>query len=157
MPVVLFMLWVIFNAKLNWEVALTGLVVATFVYAFMCRHMGYSYKTDLAIIRKLPHGIKYLAVLVWQIALSNLSVSRVVFSRRVEVDPKLVFFKTRLKSDTSLVALANSITLTPGTITVSESDGIFGVHCLNGQMSEGLDESDFVRILLEMEGGEKFD
>ena len=152
MPVVLFTLWLIFNAKLNWEIAVTGVFVTAFVYRFMCRHMGYSYKTDLAIIKNLPTGIRYVGVLVWQALRSNLEVSDFVFLKHLEIKPQLVFFKTRLKSDAARVALANSITLTPGTITVSEDVGIFGVHCLNSHMAEGLDSSDFVEILAEMEG-----
>ena len=155
MPVVLFLLWVIFNAKLNWEVALTGALVAAFVYAFMCKHMDYSYKTDIAIVKKLPLGIKYVAVLVWEVIVSNLAVSSIVFRNHTEIKPQLVFFKTRLKSDAALVALANSITLTAGTITVSEHEGIFGVHCLNSHMAEGIDDSSFVKILAQMEGGEE--
>ena len=154
MPIVLFLLWVIFNAKLNWEVAITALLVAAFVYSFMCKHMGYSYKTDIAIIKNIPLGIKFIAVLLWQIYLSNRDVSRIVFHRHEEIKPQLVFFKTQLKSDAALVALANSITLTPGTITVSEHEGMFGVHCLNEHMAEDMDNSDFVKVLVKMERSE---
>ena len=151
MPIVLFTLWVIFNAKLNWEIAVTGILVTAFVYRFMCRHMGYNYKTDIAIIKKLPSGIKYVGVLVWQVFLSNMEVFNFVFRKHAEIKPQLVFFRPRLKSDAARVVLANSITLTPGTITVSEEDGVFGVHCLNSHMAEGIDNSDFVKILAKME------
>ena len=153
MPVVLFFLWVLFNVKLSWEVAVIGVLVTVFVYRFMCKHMDYSYKSDIAIIRKLPLGIKYFIELVRQVILSNIDVSNVVFRKSKEIKPQLVFFKTRLQSDATRVALANSITLTPGTITVSEDEGIFGVHCLNSHMAEGIDSSGFVSILAKMEGG----
>ena len=157
MPVVLFMLWVIFNAKLNWEIAVTGVLVTAFVYRFMCRHMDYSYKTDIAIVRNLPSGIKYVGVLVWQVFLSNIEVSSFVFRKHAEIKPQLVFFRTRLKTDAAQVALANSITLTPGTITVSEDGGVLGVHCLNSHMGEDMDNSDFVTILSKMEGNAEHD
>ena len=151
-PIVLFALWVIFNAKLNWEIAVTGILVTVFVYRFMCRYMDYSYKTDIAIIKNLPSGIKYVAVLMWEVFRSNIEVSGFVFRKHSEIKPQLIFFKTRLKSDAARVALANSITLTPGTITVSEEAGILGVHCLNSHMGEDMDNSDFVTILAKMEG-----
>ena len=157
MPIVLFLLWVIFNAKLNWEIAVTGLLVTAFVYRFMCKYMGYSYKADLAIIRNLPSGIQFIGVLIWQVTLSNIEVSRFVFRKHAEIKPQLVFFKTRLNSDTSRTALANSITLTPGTITVSEDEGVLGVHCLNSHMGEDMDNSDFVKILAKMEGSAHHD
>ena len=157
MPIVLFLLWVIFNAKLNWEIVVTGLLVTAFVYRFMCKHMGYSYKADLAIIRNLPTGIQFIGVLIWQVILANIEVSSFVFRKHAEIKPQLVFFKTRLNSDTARTALANSITLTPGTITVSEDEGILGVHCLNSHMGEDMDNSDFVTILSKMEGSADHD
>jgi len=156
-PIVLFLLWVIFNAKLNWEIVVTGLLVTAFVYRFMCKHMGYSYKADLAIIRNLPTGIQFIGVLIWQVILANIEVSGFVFRKHAEIKPQLVFFKTRLNSDTARTALANSITLTPGTITVSEDEGILGVHCLNSHMGEDMDNSDFVTILAKMEGSADHD
>ena len=157
MPVLLFMLWIVFNAKLNWEIAVTGVLVTAFVYHFMCKHMGYNYKTDLAIIKNLPLGIKYICVLLWQVLLSNIDVSGFVFRKHKEIKPQLVFFRTRLKTDAARVTLANSVTLTPGTITVSEDEGILGVHCLNSHMGEDMDNSDFVTILSKMEGNAEHD
>jgi multicomponent Na+:H+ antiporter subunit E len=55
------------------------------------------------------------------------------------IDPKVFKFKSKLKSDISLVTFANSITLTPGTITVYVSmDGQFSVHAIDKKSSEGL-------------------
>jgi len=150
-PVVLFTLWVIFNAKLNLEIAVTGIFVTAFVYRFMCKYMGYHYRMDMQILRTLPATLRYIAVLVWQVLVSNMEVSRFVLQNRVDIKPQFVFFKADLKTDTARVILAHSITLTPGTITVSEDDGVFGVHCLNSHMAEGMDNSDFVTILKEME------
>ena len=152
MPVVLFTLWVIFNTGLNWEVAVTGVLVTAFVYRFMCKHMGYRFQYDLAIIRKFPLGLHFAAALIWEALLSNIEVTKFVFNKNMEIKPQLVFFETNLKTDAARVALANSITLTPGTITVSEEEGVFGVHCLNSHMSEGLDSSALVSVLAKMEG-----
>ena len=49
------------------------------------------------------------------------------------------------------MALANSITLTPGTITVSLKDDTYEVHCLDKGLSEGIEDSCFVKLLKEME------
>ena len=52
------------------------------------------------------------------------------------------------------VVLANSITLTPGTITVSVENDSFCVHCLDRELAEGMEDSVFVELLLEMEAVE---
>ena len=142
---------------MNWEIAVTGVLLTAFVYRFMCKHMGYEHKTNLAMLHKFPMGIKYVGYLLWQALLSNIEISSFVFRKHKEIRPQLVFFKTRLKSDAARVVLANSIALTPGTITVSEDDGIFGVHCLNSHLVEGLDNSALVSILAEMEEGNTHD
>jgi multicomponent Na+:H+ antiporter subunit E len=55
------------------------------------------------------------------------------------IDPKIINFKSKLKSDMALTTLANSITLTPGTITVYVTDyGEFEVHVIDSQSGESL-------------------
>ncbi|MBQ8547563.1 MAG: Na+/H+ antiporter subunit E, partial [Lachnospiraceae bacterium] len=56
-----------------------------------------------------------------------------------------------LKTDLARTVLANSITLTPGTITVELTEDEFKVHCLDKEMAEGIEDSVFVRLLLKME------
>ena len=63
----------------------------------------------------------------------------------------MVTFKTTLRSKISRVILANSITLTPGTITVSLWEDELIVHCLDKSMAEGMDNSVFVEMLEKME------
>ncbi|MDO4787465.1 MAG: Na+/H+ antiporter subunit E, partial [Fretibacterium sp.] len=62
-------------------------------------------------------------------------------------------FRTDLGTDGARVALANSITLTPGTLTVSLEGDELLVHALDREMAHGLVESDAVRLLHLMEGG----
>ena len=56
-----------------------------------------------------------------------------------------------LKKNRHLVALANSITLTPGTITVDLHDNHYTVHALDASMVDGLDDGVFVQKLMDME------
>ncbi len=76
----------------------------------------------------------YLPWLFYQIVLANWHVLKLCFSPRMteKLDPRLVIFESSLKSELSLVTLANSITLTPGTITVRVTvDGEFIVHAID--------------------------
>jgi multicomponent Na+:H+ antiporter subunit E len=63
----------------------------------------------------------------------------------------IVHVHARLKTETARVILANSITLTPGTITVSLTDDHLLVHCLDKSLAEGMEDSVFVRLLQKME------
>ena len=85
--------------------------------------------------------IRYIPWLLYQIFLANLHVMVLTFHPKMMdlIDPKIIKFRSKLRSDLSLVTFANSITLTPGTITVYVSiDGGFSVHAIDKKSSEGL-------------------
>ena len=66
-------------------------------------------------------------------------------------EPVVVKFQSDLKTDMANVLLANSITLTPGTITVSLNKNEFVIHCLDKDFSKGLKDSIFVKMLHQLE------
>lgn len=70
------------------------------------------------LFRKFIYIVQYLFVLIIEVIKANLDVAKIVLSPKIDVDPVVVNFKTKLKSDLGRVILANSITLTPGTITM---------------------------------------
>ena len=65
----------------------------------------------------------------------------------------LISFKTSLKTKMAKMLLANSITLTPGTITVSLRDDVYMVHCYDKSMAKGLNNTVFEKKLLKLEEG----
>ena len=151
MLLLFFLAWVVFNGRLTLEIALFGVAVAGAVFAFVCRFMDYSLKKELHFYRLVPAFVQYLYYLLKEIVLANISVSRMILSRKEEMEPVLVHVRTDLKTETARVILANSITLTPGTITVSLTDDKLLVHCLDKSLSEGMEDSVFVRLLRKME------
>ena len=113
--------------------------------------MDYSLKKELRLYKLLPAFVQYLYYLIREILLANLTVTRLILTRKEQMEPVIVHVHANLKSETARVILANSITLTPGTITVSLTDDLLLVHCLDKQLSEGMEESVFVRLLQKME------
>ena len=151
MLLLFFLAWVVFNGRLTLEIALFGIAVAGAVFAFVCRFMDYSLKKELRFYKLLPAFVQYLYYLMREIVAANLAVSRMILTRKEEMEPVLVHVRTDLKSETARVMLANSITLTPGTITVSLTDDKLLVHCLDKSLSEGMEDSVFVQLLRKME------
>jgi multicomponent Na+:H+ antiporter subunit E len=80
----------------------------------------------------------YLPWLIYQVILANLHVVYLVLSPKMPIDPKIIKFNTKLTSDISKVTLANSITLTPGTITMDIIDGEFYVHAVSKKVADDL-------------------
>lgn len=101
--------------------------------------------------------IEYLCWLLVQIVKSAVYVSRISLSDRSEVDPTVVWFKADYDSPFARAMLANSITLTPGTITIDISeDGVYSVHALTNELKEGvMDGSMQARVARAF--GEKID
>lgn len=85
--------------------------------------------------------LRYLPWLFYQILLANLHMLYLVFHPRMRhlIDPRIIEFKSRLNKELALVTFANSITLTPGTITVYVSiDGNFKVHAIDRKSAQAL-------------------
>ena len=83
----------------------------------------------------------YIPWLLYQIFLANIHVMRIVLHPKMMdlIDPKIITFDSKLKSDMALFIFANSITLTPGTITVYVSVyGHFSVHIIDKASGESL-------------------
>jgi multicomponent Na+:H+ antiporter subunit E len=83
---------------------------------------------------------KYVPWELWQIVLANVDVAYRVLHPRMPIDPLVIEFETVLRGDFSLVTLANSITLTPGTITilVEPERGKFLVHAIAKEPADAL-------------------
>ena len=151
MLLLFFLVWVVFNGRLTPEIALFGAAAAAAVFAFVCRFMDYSLQKELRFYKLIPAFFHYLYHLIREIAAANIAVSRLILTRREQMEPVIVHVHTDLRSETARVILANSITLTPGTITVSMTDDDLLVHCLDRSLSAGMEDSVFVRLLKEME------
>lgn len=146
-----FLIWIIFNGQLTWEIAAFGIVIAAAMYLFICKFMGYNPKMDLLLGRKLMMILQYVFVLLKEIVKANYAVMKMILSSRYEIEPVIVKFKTDLKTAPARILLANSITLTPGTITVSLEGDEYVVHCLDKELAKGINSSIFVTLLSRLE------
>ena len=155
MFIVFFLLWLVFNERVTLEVVYFGLGISALLYAFIVKFMDYSPKKECAALKKTPKALKYVFNLLIEIVKANVGVMHFILSPKYEVEPQLLYFKTDLKKDLERVMLANSITLTPGTITVSMEEDLLCVHCLDKTLAEGLEHSDFEKQLLELEAMDK--
>lgn len=151
MYILLFLLWVALNGRFTLEIAMFGVVISGAIYWFMCKYLEYSVKSDISFLKNIFRIIAYIAVLFWEIVKSSFTVIKIVFSKKIDIEPQIVFFDVPLKNEFLRTILANSITLTPGTITVNVEDNHFCVHALDYTMAQDFETSIFVRLLMKME------
>lgn len=108
---------------------------------------------DWRVGNRLGKTIRFLGYLPWliyQIVLANLHVVRMVLQPS-RIKPQVVKIKPKLKSDLSKVMLANSITLTPGTITMDiDDDGTYYVHALSQPVADDLSTGEMEKRVAEV-------
>ncbi len=145
-------LFFLFCGRAGWDVLIFALPLSALLFWLCAGALGYSLKKEGRLLRLLPGILGYLCFLVKEMVLACLRVMRLILNLRVETEPCLVTFDTGLDSPLLRAVLASSITLTPGTITVSLSGRTLSVHCLDTSFAEGLRDSAFEKRLKALEG-----
>lgn len=151
MLVLFFLLWVIYNGSFTLEICVFGIIISSAVFAFCCKFMDHSMKKEIMIYKKSFLFARYVFLLIKEIVKANFVVIRMILSQKEEIQPKLVSFHSDLRTVAGKVFLANAITLTPGTITVTLEGDEYTVHCLDESLAEGMNDSIFVDYIKKME------
>lgn len=151
---VYFIFWLILNGRITVDVCLFGVVIAGAVYAFTCKFMDHSIQKEKKILKNAARFLHYVYVLVVEIVKANFAVMHMILTEKEEVQPVLVNFKSPMKTNSGKALLADAITLTPGTITVSLEESEYVVHCLDESLAPGMDDSVFVELLTNMENND---
>ena len=124
------LLWLLMSGLYKTLILSFGVVSVILVLFFtkrMTENDGYELKFHLSIFKT----VKYFGWLFIEVVKSNWEVSKILLSQTIEVNQKFVKTPVSQKSDVAKVLFANSITLTPGTVTVETDDQSFIVHALN--------------------------
>lgn len=138
--VALFGLWIVLSGKFDGLHLVLGILSCALV-AYISSDLLFPEGRPEHLLLSVYRFMKYVPWLLYQIWLANLHLLYLTFHpRMIElIDPHIIRFQSRLTKDLSLVTFANSITLTPGTITVSVSvDGDFKVHAIDKISAEAL-------------------
>ncbi|MBL6946799.1 MAG: Na+/H+ antiporter subunit E [Rhodospirillales bacterium] len=135
----LLVLWTIFVGSVDTQEIVAGAVVSALV-AFVATGPNPTRWQVILSPRRLLYLLAYLAYLAVAIFRANLQMAAIVTRPELIIRPGIVRVKTRLKSPLGRLVLANSITLTPGTLSVDVEGDEFFVHWVNVE-SEDADEA----------------
>lgn len=103
-------------------------------------------------IRMLPRLAPYVSWLFKEIVVTNVEMAKVILGREIQIQPEVVEFTLHQKSDVSRSLLANSITLTPGTVTMDVDDEHMYVHALTKACAKDLVEGEMRGRVRRVEG-----
>jgi len=137
----LLLTWVVFSGKFDVFHLVLGLISCGLVTWMSADLLFRTRKSSIGqLVLEGVRLLGYLVWLLWQIVLANVAVLRLALVPGAlrEISPSIVHFKTRLKSDFAKFLLANSITLTPGTVTIKIVGDDFYVHAIDRAAADGL-------------------
>ncbi|MBI9060512.1 MAG: Na+/H+ antiporter subunit E [Marinilabiliaceae bacterium] len=120
-------LWLLFSGNLSISSLVIGLIVSVITVLSFHRYLVWDVAKLFQPIRYYWFAI-YLFIFAWECLKANLDVAYRVLHPDLPIKPGIVKVKTRLKTDIARTTLANSITMTPGTITVDIVDDFIYVH-----------------------------
>ncbi|MEA3419729.1 MAG: Na+/H+ antiporter subunit E [Campylobacterota bacterium] len=123
--ILLFLVWVGLTNSLDIQELLVGAIVAFGVAWFFTENE----KPDIVSIA--TRYIAFTPLFLKSLVKSNIEVAKIVLDPRLPINPGIIKLKTSLTDEYDKLLLANSITLTPGTITVELKDDFLYIHVLD--------------------------
>ncbi|MBU3142053.1 Na+/H+ antiporter subunit E [Clostridium sp. CF012] len=150
--VILYLLfWIVLSENVRAETLCIGIIISLLVTSLNV-NLVHSNR-QLNFKRNILLWISYTIKLIKEILVSNFNVAKIVLSPQIVISPQVVIIRTKIKSDFHKTIFANSITLTPGTLTISLDRDKIVVHCLKDEFALGLTNSDFENVILKVEEG----
>ena len=147
--------WVLLSGMFD-AFHLTLGVISCLLVSFCSHDLLFYSKPGKAWMKSLLGILLYLPWLFYQICVASIEIAYIVLHPRMLdfLDPRLIRFRTRLKTNFSKFIFAQSITLTPGTITVNMANNEFTVYVLTKKAAESLPGEMEARVSAALEGGQ---
>jgi len=158
--IILFIFWLVLSGQFQLKYLVIGIcasALVTYLTHDLLYRSGPEAQTEkpVYLLRCALGMLRYLPWLVIAIVKANFQIAAIIINPRMPIDPALVQFQSKLTKKISLVTLANSITLTPGTITVELANGKYLVHSLipgsAGDLESGLMQNKVAHVFCDNE------
>lgn len=133
--IVAYILWLVLTWTLNWQHLLVGVAVA-FLVAIIFGGIFLQNPKKCFQVKRYGWFLIYLPLFLWECVKANIDVAWRVLHPMMPIKPGIVKVRTTLKSDLAKTFLANSITMTPGTLSVDIKDQYLYIHWINVRSKE---------------------
>ncbi len=148
-----FVFWILLSGFFDAFHIVTGIISSLLVALFSHRLFmpeGMSLKLEAA---RTGRFFMYIPWLLLEIAKANIDIIYRTLHPSMPIDPVVIKFRTDIEEDMGRATLANSITLTPGTVTMNVTDdGEFTVHAISREAADGLLSGEMARRVKHIEG-----
>lgn len=145
----LFLYWFLLSGHTGVLLLTLGLASVILV-VWLVRRMDRNDNTPFRMLFKIEF-FSYLGWLIWQVILTNIDVARRIWDPSLPIKPACRKIKVSINDPLIKTIYANSITLTPGTVTTEVGDDYFMVHALNAESLDELEEGEMEARLSRLE------
>lgn len=140
--IVLFIVWMAL-AGFSVEELIVGLAVTLILSILIGKSQGYDFGFKI-IVQAVKFIVIYLPYFIYKLVEANFSLAKIVLDPKLPINPGFVTIQTGLEHDVAKLTLANSITLTPGTLTVDVDGQELLIHWVDVQ---GKDQNDYFKTI----------
>ncbi len=116
-----FLVWTALTDIKKWQEIVAGVIIA-FIVSTVAGHFLITTEKTRGLLKRSFFGIRYLFKFLWEMIKANFHVAYIVIHPNLPIKPGIVKIKTTLTKDSAITVLGNSITLTPGTLTVDVNE-----------------------------------
>lgn len=138
------------SGEFNFILVLSG-VIASCLVAYMSHDLLFGKIEVVGGSKRVLAFIKYIPWLMYQIALSNIDLVYRTLHPKKPINPGIIKVKNDFSSDLGMVLFANSVTLTPGTVTIEVNDNEFIIHAIAKDAAEDMNEGQMLKKIKEIE------
>ena len=148
---IMFVFWIFLSGEFSFILLLSGIISSLLVSYISHDLLIGNGDMKLGFIRTIRF-IRFLPWLLWQIVLANIDLALRTLHPKMPINPILINIKNNLKTDLGMVILANSITLTPGTVTIDVNENEFLVHVISEKAAQSLISGEMQARVKKIEG-----
>lgn len=143
--------WLILSPAVSVQSVVIGIIVSILVVLYSQDVVFSEDEVTLYSFGKLKIFIRYMYTLLVEIFKANIDVAKVVLSPSLPISPSFIKVHVVFNNDFNKVIYANSVTLTPGTLTVDVKGHDYIIHALTDAAAEGMDNSILEQYVKKLE------
>lgn len=125
--------------------------VSTAVSVWFALRMEIADQEGVPVVHVGPRLVTYIPWLIWEVFRSNVAVAAIVLSPAMRINPIVTHFRAKQRTVLGRVIMANSVTMTPGTITVAVTGDVLHIHALYRSAVDGIEEGPMNRRVAALE------
>ncbi len=143
--------WLVLTPNITVESIIIGMIVSALVVLYSQNLLFEKQEIPIYKMANFINMIKFIGVLIVEVFKANIDVAKIVLNPSLPIQPHFIKVPMMLKNDFNKVIYGNSVTLTPGTLTVDITEDAFIIHALTNDAAEAMENSFIEQWIIKQE------